>query len=131
MIFNHIASRYFFALLLGESRYGNPFANTAKWRKKMTLDQLIAQIHVERAQAAGYVQKLDSALSALTKATAAPIAAPKVGTGRVWTPEQKMKLSAALKKNWAAKKKQAKAQKACLLCVGVQYLCSNECVTPS
>ena len=72
----------------------------------MTLDQLIAQIHVERAQAAGYVQKLDSALSALTKATAA--AAPKAGTGRVWTPEQKMKLSAALKKNWAAKKKQAK-----------------------
>jgi hypothetical protein len=42
----------------------------------MTLDQLIAQIKLERAQAAGYVQKLDSALSALTKATAAPTAAP-------------------------------------------------------
>jgi hypothetical protein len=111
MILSYIAARYFFALLLGESRYGNPFAKAAKWRRKMTLDQLIAQIHVERAQAAGYVQKLDSALSALTKATAVPTvptAAPKAGTGRVWTPEQKMKLSAALKKNWAAKKKQAK-----------------------
>ena len=75
----------------------------------MTLDQLIAQIHVERAQAARYVQKLDSALSALTKATVAPATAPKTGTGRVWTPEQKMKLSVALKKRWAAKKKQVKA----------------------
>jgi hypothetical protein len=75
----------------------------------MTLDQLIEQVRVERTKAAGYVQKLDSALLVLTKATAAPTAAPKAGTGRVWTPEQKMKLSAALKKSWAAKKKQAKA----------------------
>jgi hypothetical protein len=75
----------------------------------MTLDQLIEQVRAERAQATGYVQKLDSALAALTKATAVPIAAPTGGTaGRVWTPEQKMKLSAALKKSWAAKKKQAK-----------------------
>ena len=74
----------------------------------MTLDQLIEQVRVERTKAAGYVQKLDSALSALTKATAPPTAAPNAGTGRVWTPEQKMKLSAALKKSWAAKKKQAK-----------------------
>lgn len=77
--------------------------------EKMTLDQMIAQIRVERAEAAGYVQRLDSALSSLTQATAVPIAAPKAGTGRVWSPEQKMKLSAALKKRWAAKKKQAKA----------------------
>jgi len=70
----------------------------------MTLDQLIAQIRVERAQAAGYLHKLDSALSALTKSTAVPTAAPKAGTGRIWTPEQKMKLSVALKKRWAAKK---------------------------
>ena len=75
----------------------------------MTLDQLIAQIRVERAQAAGYLHKLDSALSALTKSTAVPTAAPKAGTGRIWTPEQKMKLSAALKKRWAAKKKPVKA----------------------
>ena len=74
----------------------------------MTLDQLIAQIRVERAQASGYVQKLDSAISALTTATAAPTTEPKAGTGRVWTPEQKLKLSAALKKRWAAKKRQAK-----------------------
>jgi len=73
----------------------------------MTLDQLVAQIRVERAQASGYVQKLDSALSALTKATAVPTT-PKAGTGRVWTPEQKLKLSAALKKRWAAKKRQPK-----------------------
>jgi len=75
----------------------------------MTLDQLIEQVRVERAQAAGYVQKLDSALLALTKATALPSTAPTAGTGRVWTPEQKLKLSAALKKRWAAKKKQAKS----------------------
>lgn len=74
----------------------------------MTIDQLIAQIRVERAQAAGYVQQLDSALSALTKARASPTAAPKAGTGRVWTTEQKMKLSAALKKRWAATRKQVK-----------------------
>lgn len=75
----------------------------------MTLDQLIVQVRVERAQAAGYLEKLDSALLALTKATAVPTVAPKAGTGRVWTPEQKMKLSAALKKRWAAKNKQVKA----------------------
>jgi Spy/CpxP family protein refolding chaperone len=73
--------------------------------EKMTLDQLIAQIRVERAQAAGYVQKLDSALSALTKTTAVLSPTASTGTGRVWTPEQKMKLSIALKKRWAAKKK--------------------------
>jgi hypothetical protein len=54
----------------------------------MTLDQLIEQVRVERTKAADYMQKLDSALSALTKAAAAPTAAPKAGTGRVWTPEQ-------------------------------------------
>src|SRR5215831_3595931 len=105
MILNYVASRYFFALLLGESSYGYPFADAAKRRRQMTLDQLIDQIRVERSQAASYVQKLDSAPSALTKATAVPTAAPKAGTSRVWTPEQKMKLSAALKKHWAAKKK--------------------------
>jgi hypothetical protein len=72
------------------------------------LAQLIAQMRAERAQAAAYVQKLDSALSALTAATAALTTAPKAGTGRVWTPEQKLKLSAALKKRWAAKKRQSK-----------------------
>jgi len=81
---------------------------TRRTEEKMTLDQLIAQIGMERAQAASYVNKLDSALAALTKTTAAPATAPKAGAGRVWTPEQKMKLSAALKKSWAAKKKQAK-----------------------
>lgn len=76
----------------------------------MTLDQLIEQVRAERVQVTGYLQKLDSALAALTKATAVPTAAPAGGTaGRVWTPEQKMKLSAALKKSWAAKKKQAEA----------------------
>lgn len=75
----------------------------------MTLDQLIEQVRVERAQAAGYVQKLDSVLAALTKATTVPPTATTGGTGRVWTPEQKMKLSAALKKRWAAKRKQPKA----------------------
>ena len=73
----------------------------------MTLDQLIEQVRVERTKAAVQLSTLDAALAALTKATA-PTAAPKVGTGRVWTPEQKMKLSAALKKRWAAKKKQVK-----------------------
>jgi len=72
----------------------------------MALDQLIEQIRMERAQVAVYLQKLDSALSSLTQSTAVPTALPKTGTGRVWTPEQKRKLSAALKKRWAAKKKQ-------------------------
>jgi hypothetical protein len=76
--------------------------------EKMTLDQLIEQVRVERTKAAAQLSTLEAALSALTRATAAPTAAPKVGTGRVWTPEQKMKLSAALKKRWAAKKKQVK-----------------------
>ena len=83
----------------------------------MTLDQMIEQIRVERTQAASYVQKLDSALASLTQATATPVptsppaptAPPRTATGRGWTPEQKMKLSAVLKKRWAAKKKQAKA----------------------
>jgi hypothetical protein len=78
--------------------------------KIMTLDQLIEQIRVERTQADRYVQKLDSALASLTQPTATPVttAPPRTATGRVWTPEQKMKLSAALKKRWAANKKQAK-----------------------
>ena len=76
--------------------------------KNVTLAQLIDQMSVERAQAAAYLHKLDSALAALTKTTGAPATTPKAGAGRVWTPEQKMKLSAALKKSWAAKKKQAK-----------------------
>jgi hypothetical protein len=49
----------------------------------MTLDQLIEQIRAERAQAAVYLQKLDSALSSLTQSTAVPTATPKTGTGRV------------------------------------------------
>jgi hypothetical protein len=65
-------------------------------------------MRVERTQAAAYLHKLDSALAALTKATGVPTTAPKAGTGRVWTPEQKLKLSVALKKRWAAKKRQAK-----------------------
>jgi len=76
--------------------------------KKVTLAQLIAQMRVERAQAAAYLHKLDSALAALTKNAVAQATAPNAGTGRVWTPEQKLKLSAALKKRWAAKKRQAK-----------------------
>ncbi len=74
----------------------------------MTLAQLIDQMSVERAHAAAYLHKLDSALAALTKATVAAATAPNAGTGRVWTPEQKLKLSVALKKRWAAKKRQAK-----------------------
>jgi hypothetical protein len=76
--------------------------------KIMTLTQLIAQTRIERTEAAAQVRKLDSALAALTKTTAAPATAPKAGTARVWTPEQKLKLSVALKKRWAAKKRQAK-----------------------
>jgi hypothetical protein len=75
----------------------------------MTLDQLIEQVRAERVQVTGYLQKLDSALAALTKATTVPPTATTGGTGRVWTPEQKMKLSVALKRRWAAKKKQPKA----------------------
>jgi hypothetical protein len=76
--------------------------------KNVTLAQLIAQMRVERAQAATHLHKLDSALAELTKTTVAPTTAPNTGTGRVWTPEQKLKLSVALKKRWAAKKRQAK-----------------------
>lgn len=72
----------------------------------MTLAQPIARTRVERTQAAA-LHKLDSALAALNKTTVAPTTAPQAGTGRVWTPEQKLKLSAALKKRWAAKKRRA------------------------
>ena len=78
----------------------------------MTLTQLITQMKAERAQAAAHLHALDSALEALaleapTDAQPAPTTVPKATTGRVWTAEQKMKLSAALKKSWA-KKKQTK-----------------------
>lgn len=69
----------------------------------MTIAQLVEETRVERAKIAAQLQRLDAALAALTK-IATGSAAPKASTGRVWTPEQRAKLSASLKRAFAAKK---------------------------
>jgi hypothetical protein len=69
----------------------------------MTFSQLVEQVRMERANVAAQLQSLDAALAALTKIAIAP-AVPKVTTGRTWTPEQRAKLSASLKRAFAAKK---------------------------
>jgi hypothetical protein len=71
----------------------------------MTLDQLIEQVRAERANAAAQLSTLDAALVALTKATGVTAQVPGARKGRVWTPEQKAALSAAMKKRFAAAKK--------------------------
>jgi hypothetical protein len=71
----------------------------------MTLDQLIEQVRVERANAAAQLSTLDAALAALTKTTATRAPAPGARKGRAWTPEQRAQLSAAMKKRFAVAKK--------------------------
>jgi hypothetical protein len=73
----------------------------------MTFSELIEQTRIERANVAAQLQSRDVALAALNKiATGAAI--PKATTGRTWTPEQKAKLSASLKRAFAAKKADVK-----------------------
>jgi len=69
----------------------------------MTLSQLVQQTRIERDKAAAQLRNLDAALAALTKIEAAS-GTPKAKFGRAWTPEQRQKLSASLKKAFAAKK---------------------------
>jgi hypothetical protein len=69
----------------------------------MTFSELIEQVRIERTNVAAQLSSLDAAMAALTKIAIAP-AAPKATTGRTWTPEQKAKLSASLKRAFAAKK---------------------------
>jgi hypothetical protein len=69
----------------------------------MTFSELIEQTRIERANVAAQLYCLDAALAALTKIATSP-AAPKAATTRTWTPEQKAKLSASLKRAYAAKK---------------------------
>lgn len=69
----------------------------------MTFSQLIEQVRIERSSVAAQLSSLDAALAALTNIASAP-AAPKATSGRTWTPEQKAKLSASLKRAFAAKK---------------------------
>jgi hypothetical protein len=69
----------------------------------MTLSELIEQVKIERANVAAQLNTLDAAMAALTK-SAITVAAPKATTGRTWTPEQKAKLSASLKRAFTAKK---------------------------
>jgi len=69
----------------------------------MTIAQLVEQTRIERARMAAQLQSLDAALATLTK-IAVGATEPKGGTGRVWTPEQRAKLSASLKRAFAAKK---------------------------
>jgi hypothetical protein len=73
--------------------------------EKMTLDQLIEQVRVERTKAAAQLSTLDAALAALTRATAVTAQAPGDRKGRVWTPEQRAQLSATMKKRFGAAKK--------------------------
>ena len=74
----------------------------------MTLSQLIEQTRIERDKTAVQLRNLDAALGALTKIDTAP-GAPRTKFGRTWTPEQRAKLSASLKKVFAAKKAGRKA----------------------
>ncbi len=69
----------------------------------MTFSELIEQARIERDNVAAQLHSLDAALAALTKIGIAA-AMPKVTTGRKWTPEQKARLSASLKRAFAAKK---------------------------
>ena len=73
----------------------------------MTIAQLIERARIERAKMAAQLRNLDAALAALSKIATAP-AAVKTGTGRTWTPEQRAKLSASLKRAFAAKKAAAR-----------------------
>jgi len=73
----------------------------------MTFSQLIEQTRIERAKVAAQLKNLDAALTALTKVETVP-ATPKAVTGRTWTPEQRAKLSASLKRVFAAKKAAAR-----------------------
>lgn len=68
----------------------------------MAFSQLIQQTRIERDKIAAQLQNLDAALAALTKIETVPTT-PKAGTGRTWTPQQKAKLSASLKRAFAAK----------------------------
>ncbi len=69
----------------------------------MTFSEMIEQVQIERANVAAQLNSLDAAIAALTKSAIAH-GAPKATTGRTWTPEQKAKLSASLKRAFAAKK---------------------------
>jgi len=69
----------------------------------MTFPELIEQVKIERVNVAAQLQSLDAALAALTKIATSP-GIPKATTARAWTPEQKAKLSASLKRAYAAKK---------------------------
>jgi|HubBroStandDraft_4_1064222.scaffolds.fasta_scaffold07069_2 hypothetical protein len=78
------------------------FASTATG-ENMTFSELIEQTRIERANVASQLLCLDTALAALTKIATSPVV-PKGPTARTWTPEQKAKLSASLKRAYAAKK---------------------------
>jgi Spy/CpxP family protein refolding chaperone len=69
----------------------------------MTFSELIEQFKIERANVAAQLNSLDAALAALTKIATAPAVA-RPASARMWTPEQKAKLSASLKRAYAAKK---------------------------
>ena len=75
----------------------------------MTIAELVEQTRIERAKMLAQVQSLDAALAALSKISTGSTA-PKPNTGRVWTPEQRAKLSASLKRVFAAKKSARKAK---------------------
>jgi hypothetical protein len=70
----------------------------------MTFSELIEQTRIERANLAAQLHCLDAALAALTKIAIAPAVAPKAAIARTWTPERRAKLSASLRKSFAAKK---------------------------
>jgi hypothetical protein len=78
------------------------FASKAT-EENMTYSELIEQVRIERANVAAQLNSLDAALAALTKITISP-AGSKATTARTWTPEQKARLSASLKRAYAAKK---------------------------
>jgi hypothetical protein len=69
----------------------------------MTFSELIEHVRIERVNVAAQLNSLDAALTALTKIATAP-AVPKATSGRTWTPAQKAKLSASLKRVFAVKK---------------------------
>lgn len=68
----------------------------------MTIEEMINTARKERARAASYLEKLDAVLSTLEEPIQDSESAPP--HKRKWTPEQKARLSAALRKHWAAKK---------------------------
>lgn len=74
----------------------------------MTFSELIEQTRIERNNVAAQLHCLDAALAAFTRiAPASGIS--KAKTARTWTPEQKAKLSASLRRVYAAKKAGLKA----------------------